>query len=149
MLGCLGPHRTPCQLGYPSGLRKWAPGTTQKPSWSLLSRWPPQHWDTLIAPYLTGPAQAACQGLDLSEALEYTKVKATVLEYLDINPEMFCQRFLKERYPLGGWPHVVAQHLKEQCCSWLNQKKQTRVQVAEAVVLEQFTQILPAGGKEG
>lgn len=100
--------------------------------------------NTLTAPYLIGNTQVPYRGLDPTKALDYIKVKTAILDYLDINPETFCQGFQKEKYPPGTKPRVVAQHLKEQCWCWLNPEKQIAVQVAEDIVLEQFSQILPA-----
>lgn len=37
------------------------------------------------------------------EVLEYTKEKAAILEYLDINPETLHQQFRKERDLPGAW----------------------------------------------
>lgn len=48
--------------------------------------WPPEYWATLVAPYLTSPAQATYHNLDPIDALDYTKVKAAMLDHIGINP---------------------------------------------------------------
>uniref|UniRef100_A0A674J8Z3 SCAN box domain-containing protein n=1 Tax=Terrapene triunguis TaxID=2587831 RepID=A0A674J8Z3_9SAUR len=85
----------------------------------------------VTSPYLTGQAQAAYRSLDPQEALEYARVKAAILDHTGISPETYRQRLRKEQYPLG----------------WLNPEGLTGPQVAEMVALEQFTQILPPGGR--
>lgn len=76
---------------------------------TAAAHWPPEHGATLIAPYLTGPAQAAFKGLDPIEALDYIKVKAAILDYMDINPDLF-------HLPQGHRPERAG------CWSWLNQR---------------------------
>uniref|UniRef100_A0A674JBD8 SCAN box domain-containing protein n=1 Tax=Terrapene triunguis TaxID=2587831 RepID=A0A674JBD8_9SAUR len=56
-------------------------------------------------------------------------------------------RLRKEQYPPGARPRAVAQRIRDHCCKWLNPEGLTGPQVAEMVALEQFTQILPPGGR--
>lgn len=79
---------------------------------------------------------------------DYAKVKVAILDHLEINPKTIPQKFNQEEYPHGSRPQVVARCLWDHCWCWLKPEKQNEVQVAERVVLEQFTQILPAGGRE-
>lgn len=73
--------------------------------WAVTAAcWLQEHWATLIAPYSKGLTQAAYRGLDPIEVLEYSKVKATILDYMDINPETFHEQFRKKMYPLGTQP---------------------------------------------
>uniref|UniRef100_A0A674J2A0 SCAN box domain-containing protein n=1 Tax=Terrapene triunguis TaxID=2587831 RepID=A0A674J2A0_9SAUR len=81
------------------------------------------------------------------EALEYTRVKAAVLDYTGISPETYHQRLRKEQYPPGARPRAVAQRIRDHCWRWLKPEGLTGPQVAEMLVLEQFTQILSPGGR--
>lgn len=106
--------------------------------------WSPKQWAMLLAPYLTKTAQATYQ--DPQDALVYGKVKAAILDQMGINPKTYHQHLHRERYPTWARPRVVAQCLRD--CMWrsLESEKRSGAQVAGAVVLEQFTQILPGEG---
>ncbi|XP_030416824.1 zinc finger and SCAN domain-containing protein 16-like [Gopherus evgoodei] len=101
----------------------------------------------MLAPYLMGQTQMAYHNLDPREALEYPRVKAAILEQTGISPETYRQHLHKEQYPPGARPRAVAQWVQDLCWRWLEPEGLTGPQVGEMVVLEQFTQILPAGVK--
>uniref|UniRef100_A0A8C3FDC5 SCAN box domain-containing protein n=1 Tax=Chrysemys picta bellii TaxID=8478 RepID=A0A8C3FDC5_CHRPI len=101
---------------------------------AMATQWPLEHWATILAPYLTGPAQA--------------KVKATILDQTGISPETYRQRLHREKYPPGARLQALAQKVHVLCWRWLEPERRISCQVAEAVVLEQFPRILPTGEKE-
>lgn len=110
--------------------------------------WPPEHWATLLVPYLTGPAQIAYHNLDPCEALDYVWVKAAIFNLTGISPETYQQQFCTGQFPARARPCAVAQHLQDGCWRWLAPQGLMGLQVAEVVILEQFIQILLPGGKE-
>uniref|UniRef100_A0A8C8SQ70 SCAN box domain-containing protein n=1 Tax=Pelusios castaneus TaxID=367368 RepID=A0A8C8SQ70_9SAUR len=104
---------------------------------ATAARWPTEHWATLLAPYLTGPAQMAYRNLDPQDALIYREVKKAVLDQTGINPETYRQRLRRTRFPTGARPRAVAQQIKEDCWRWLEPDQKTGDQVAEEVALVQ------------
>uniref|UniRef100_A0A674JGQ6 SCAN box domain-containing protein n=1 Tax=Terrapene triunguis TaxID=2587831 RepID=A0A674JGQ6_9SAUR len=65
-----------------------------------------------------------------------------------LTEETFQQCFQGEQYLPGVRPCLVAQKLRDSCWRWLKPEANMWVQVAERVLLEQFVQILPPGGRE-
>ncbi|KAG6923260.1 zinc finger and SCAN domain containing 29, partial [Chelydra serpentina] len=140
--------------GLPIRLTKMGPGDDPEAFLVTFERvatatqWPLEHWATILAPYLTGSAQAAYRNLDPQEALQYEKVKAAILDRTGISTETYRQRLRREKYPPGARPRAVAQKVLDLCWRWLEPKRRTSCQVAEAVALKQFLRILPTRGKE-
>uniref|UniRef100_A0A8C8VE63 SCAN box domain-containing protein n=1 Tax=Pelusios castaneus TaxID=367368 RepID=A0A8C8VE63_9SAUR len=105
---------------------------------ATATRWPLEHWVTLLAPYLTGPAQKAYRNLDPQSALDYAQVKEAILDQTGVSPETFRQRLRHAHYPQGAWLRAVAQQIRDNCERWLEPGKHTSAQVAECIALVQL-----------
>uniref|UniRef100_A0A452H3I4 SCAN box domain-containing protein n=1 Tax=Gopherus agassizii TaxID=38772 RepID=A0A452H3I4_9SAUR len=92
-------------------------------------------------------ARTAYRRLAAEEASDYDRVKAAVLDTLDVSPETFRRQFQSQAYHAGARPQLVAQTLKEACRQWLQPEARMAEEVTEQVVLEQFVQTLPARGR--
>lgn len=114
---------------------------------ATAARWPQEHWATLLAPYLSGPAQLAYRGMSTWDTLCYYKVKEAVLDQLGVTPETCWRRFREARYDPQERPRAVAQRVKEACTRWLEPENKTGTQVADMVILEQCIRILPTEGQ--
>ncbi len=56
-------------------------------------RWPITNWTVRLVPLLTGKARSAYVHMDMTESLDYQKVKAALLNKYDINSESYHLQF--------------------------------------------------------
>lgn len=66
------------------------------------NRWAPNQWATLLAPYLTGEAQAIYRNLPNDETHDNRAVRMAILDNLDITHKTFWCQFWGKTYPLLG-----------------------------------------------
>ncbi len=60
---------------------------------AIREKWPEDDWGTLLAPFLTGEAQRACQDLSAKDAADYAKSKRAILSHYGYSPPVHAQRF--------------------------------------------------------
>ncbi|KAG6935806.1 hypothetical protein G0U57_014275 [Chelydra serpentina] len=87
------------------------------------TRWPPKQQATILARYLTGTIQTAYHGLPTIEAQDYGRVKAAVINMLDITPG--------NGYLPGFRPQIIAQEMKDTCWRWLQTDRHSATEVAK------------------
>nr|XP_056718664.1 zinc finger protein with KRAB and SCAN domains 1-like [Euleptes europaea] len=106
-------------------------------------RWPKEVWATRLLPALSGEAEQAFSRLDPRDREDYGKVKATILQWDAINRERKRQQFRRFCYQEAEGPRAVYSQLRELCHGWLKAEKQTKEQILELLILEQFLTVLP------
>ncbi|ETE61632.1 Zinc finger protein, partial [Ophiophagus hannah] len=108
------------------------------------SQWPREEWVTRLVPVLSGQAQQAYFSLDAKDKADYGKVKVAILkldDYLAI--EAHRQRFRHFCYQAADGPRMACQQLQELCHCWLRPEGQSKEQILDLLILEQFLVILP------
>lgn len=108
------------------------------------SQWPREEWVARLMPILSGQAQQAYFSLDPKDKGDYGKVKVAILR-LDnyIAAETHRQSFRHFCYQDTEGPRGTCQKLQELCHRWLRPESQTKEQILDLLVLEQFLVILP------
>uniref|UniRef100_A0A8C8RLP7 SCAN box domain-containing protein n=1 Tax=Pelusios castaneus TaxID=367368 RepID=A0A8C8RLP7_9SAUR len=94
-----------------------------------------------------GWPQGAYRALLDEDAQRYERVKAAILDALDVTPDTFRRRFRGKSYLLGTRPRAVAQELKDLAWRWLQPGIHTAAEVTDQVITEQFIRILPPRGR--
>ncbi|XP_048345196.1 zinc finger and SCAN domain-containing protein 31-like [Sphaerodactylus townsendi] len=106
-------------------------------------QWPKEVWATRLLPALSGEAEQAFSRLDPRDREDYGKVKATILQWDAITRERKRQQFRRFCYQEAEGPRAVYSQLRELCHGWLKAEKQTKEQILELLILEQFLTVLP------
>ncbi|XP_054833961.1 zinc finger and SCAN domain-containing protein 31-like [Eublepharis macularius] len=106
-------------------------------------RWPKEEWTTRLLPALSGEPEQAFSNLDIQERGDYAKVKAAILRREAMRREKQRQHFRRFCYQEAEGPRGTYSRLQEFCHGWLRVKKQTKEQILELLILEQFLTVLP------
>uniref|UniRef100_A0A8D0DGS7 Uncharacterized protein n=1 Tax=Salvator merianae TaxID=96440 RepID=A0A8D0DGS7_SALMN len=108
------------------------------------SQWPREEWVTRLVPVLTGQAQQAYFSLDAKDKSDYGKVKVAILRLENyIATETHRQGFRHFCYQEAEGPRGTCRQLQELCHRWLRPESQTKEQILDLLILEQFLVILP------
>ncbi|XP_053146111.1 zinc finger protein with KRAB and SCAN domains 8-like isoform X2 [Hemicordylus capensis] len=106
-------------------------------------QWPKEEWVARLLPALSGEAELAFSRLEAGDREDYGKVKETILRGDTISREKKRQHFRGFCYQEAEGPRRTYNQLWELCCGWLRVEKDTKEQILELLVLEQFLTILP------
>ncbi|KAJ7335695.1 hypothetical protein JRQ81_013636 [Phrynocephalus forsythii] len=68
----------------------------------------------ILTPCLSGTVQELVDAMEASEALDYEKVKVTILNLLDLLEEAYHKRFRELRVRTSASPHAIAHKMKRQ-----------------------------------
>ncbi|XP_060110994.1 zinc finger and SCAN domain-containing protein 16-like [Heteronotia binoei] len=110
---------------------------------AIACQWPQGELVARLLPALSGDAREAYLSLGASDRQDYWKVKAAILKREPLTTEKRRQRFRQFRYQEARGPQDAYRRLRELCHHWLNPESQTKDQILELLILEQFLTILP------
>ncbi|XP_054832549.1 zinc finger protein 420-like [Eublepharis macularius] len=105
--------------------------------------WPKKEWVARLLPALCGEAEMAFKKLNVGDREDYGTVKAAILRGDIFSREQKRQQFRHFSYQEAEGPRGVYSHLQELCNQWLKAEKQTKEQILEQLILEQFLTVLP------
>ena len=102
--------------------------------------WPANSWPTQLAGLLSGDALDAFTSIPVSEASDYSKVRAAILSRYEVSAETYRLRFRgMARKPNESY-RMFLSRLCDQLTRWI---KATEMDLQELVLLEQFLKTLP------
>ena len=102
--------------------------------------WPTDVWATQLAGLLSGDALDAFTSIPLSEANDYSKVRAAILSRYEVNAETYQLRFRDNVRKSNESYRMFLSRLSDQLTRWI---KATEMDLQELVLLEQFLKTLP------
>ncbi|KAK9405600.1 hypothetical protein NXF25_004374 [Crotalus adamanteus] len=106
-------------------------------------RWPREQWVARLLPALRGEARQAFDKLEAGDREDYGQVKTAILRGDALSREKIRQRFRQFGYWEADGPRAVYAQLQGLCRQWLKTEKNSKEQIVELLVLEQFLAILP------
>ncbi|XP_067321175.1 zinc finger protein 62 homolog [Anolis sagrei] len=107
------------------------------------SQWPEEEWASRLLPTLKGEAELAFSSLEDEEREDYRKVKAAILRGDTLNQEKSRQCFRRFCYQQADGPRGAYNQLQEFCRQWLKAERNSKEQILELLILEQFLTVLP------
>ena len=105
-----------------------------------------EKWSVILAPQLTGKALQAYAALSNDDSKEYEKVKEAIFRRYNINEETYRQRFRAVKWKMNETPMEMVTRIKDLAEKWLKTTT-TKEEVIDAVVKEQFIEVLPEEAK--
>ncbi|KAH0630594.1 hypothetical protein JD844_013804 [Phrynosoma platyrhinos] len=106
-------------------------------------QWPKEEWAARLLPTLKGEAELAFSSLEDEDREDYGKVKAAILRGDALNQEKNRQCFRRFCYEEAEGPRETYNQLQELCRRWLKAEKNSKEQILELLILEQFLTVLP------
>ena len=99
-------------------------------------------WAAILAPQLTGKARLAYAAMADEQARDYGLVKVAILQRYDINEETYRRRFRSVKPLDNETPLELVIRVRDLAGKWLKDYR-TRGDVVDAIVTEQFVNVLP------
>lgn len=102
------------------------------------ARWPSDQWAIILGPHLLGDALLAVKAMEKVEAMNYEKVKRTILDRYEINPETYRQCLRVPGFPEGAHPRAIITRLKDAATCWLKPTSEDWRRMVELIVIDQL-----------
>ncbi|XP_070790285.1 zinc finger protein 420-like [Pituophis catenifer annectens] len=131
---------------FPEDPSLWEDAKTFLGSFEQVAKachWPREQWVTWLLPALNGEARQAFDKLEAEDREDYGKVKTAILRGDALSREKIRRRFRQFGYWQADGPRAVYAQLRDLCRQWLKTEKNSKEQIVELLVLEQFLAILP------
>lgn len=99
-------------------------------------------WASQLGPLVVGKVQATFRALLWEEAYDYEKVKAAILQWLELTPDHYHRLFHAQKSKEDHRPRNLMQLLKDLLDKWVPLGKVERVTLTDQILLEQFMRYL-------
>lgn len=99
---------------------------------------------TILGPYLTGPAQVVLRTTPAQDALDYQRVKATIVDRYEVTEGTQKHCFSGLHYHPSDQPKALIAKLKEYATRRLKPQMPGKRAIIDKVVLEQVFQAIPS-----
>lgn len=93
---------------------------------AVAAGWLEAQWSAILIPFLIGPAQLAMDTLPLQDLCDYKKVRAAVLQRLNLNPEAYLQWLWEIEFGLHYHSHRMGQRIWAARVRWLQSEEHTK-----------------------
>ncbi|MGH0170063.1 UNVERIFIED_CONTAM: hypothetical protein FKN15_058194 [Acipenser sinensis] len=106
------------------------------------NQWPQDRWGSYLLLQSTGEVQAAAKTLSTEEMRNYATLKTAILNRVGATPEGYRRRLREEKLGEMEHPRTLAHRLHDYAVGWLDPGTNSKDQVVELEVLEQFLEAL-------
>uniref|UniRef100_A0A8C8DU52 SCAN box domain-containing protein n=1 Tax=Oryzias sinensis TaxID=183150 RepID=A0A8C8DU52_9TELE len=107
-----------------------------------VCRWPKEDWAIRLVPLLTGKARTAYVLMDITDSVDYEKVKDSILAKYEITADTYRRRFRSLVIEEGETPRELYVRLKDLFLRWIKPEKLSVKEISEQIILEQFLRMV-------
>ncbi|MGH0120727.1 UNVERIFIED_CONTAM: hypothetical protein FKN15_031656 [Acipenser sinensis] len=111
----------------------------------ITAGWAQAQWASHLLPQLTGEAQVAASTLDPVAMMDYSTLKAVILNRVGVTPEGYCCKFREKRFSAEDHCRAIAHLLQDYARGWLSPGATTTARLVEVIIVERFLECLAAG----
>ncbi|KAJ1192580.1 hypothetical protein NDU88_001887 [Pleurodeles waltl] len=111
------------------------------------AQWPEDRWGQYVANLLTGLLQAAYQAANPGGTTPYQEIKTSILERVGHDTEYYRVKLRKIKWGPNEDPRTFYYRVKDLALKWLGSSGNSREEVIQTIVLEQYLESLPTTTK--